>query len=400
MTTFFVNFFTIKVGDRTNASDTIGKKESLPVKRKVVTTKTFVTEELDAQNQPKVSETKTFRTTTRGLEPEKPAINKVRKPEDTPRRVLQKKPIVQNPIQEETPPEEGQQTEVVEELTPTEIKPSKNKINSANPLLKAVKSAPNQQGAVKLATLPKKPTAQSSVQPVDSQLEEYEQDEDLNVNYSDIEDEEPQTIAASSKKLIKTAGNVANQRGAGVLNRITGLIKFGNSGVGFLSGIIRDQSQNMRELAMNGVGMASGGLSSGFRGAGNVVNSASRLGRQKAKVWGDTLEGATNIGENGIKLGGNILNMPVSAANTALKVGNHIVETPKRLSKLVTNGVSNIMSPYSFMLDDDEEQLSDGYQVPKIDSRLERARAKLPRSSMKKLPNNKARPILGNDEEI
>jgi len=175
------------------------------------------------------------------------------------------------------------------------------------------------------------------------------------------EAEPPKTIKESGKRVLKMAVSIGSQRGAGLLNGFTGILKGTNGAFDFFGTFLLGQSKNVKDLAKNSLNMMSSFGNTATNGAKNVMNSAKTIGVQGAKTLYNTLQKTTRFGKKLTKLGGTVIDTPISIGEDLVSSANGIVKVPSKLSKMASERLVKpalgFLGPIS---DEDESEEENG----------------------------------------
>ncbi|KAE9531606.1 hypothetical protein AGLY_010812 [Aphis glycines] len=175
------------------------------------------------------------------------------------------------------------------------------------------------------------------------------------------EAEPPKTIKASGKRVLKTAVSIGSQRGAGLLNGITGIMKGTDSAFDFFGKFLLGQSKNAKDLAKQSFNMASSFGNTATNGAKNVMNSAKTIGDQGSKTLYNTLQKTTSFGKKLTKLGGTVIDTPISIGEDLVTTANGIAKIPSKLSRMgserLVKPALSVLGPIS---DEDESEEENG----------------------------------------
>ncbi|KAF0772475.1 ACYPI000472 protein [Aphis craccivora] len=166
----------------------------------------------------------------------------------------------------------------------------------------------------------------------------------------------PKTIKESGKKVLKTAKSIANQRGVGLLNGFTGMLKGANGAFDFFGKFLQGRSKNVKDLAKESLNMASSFSDTATNGAKNVMNSARTIGGKGAKTLYNTLQKTTSFGKNLTKLGGTVLNTPISVGEDLASSVNGFAKVPSKLSRMASGLVKPVVNYFGLKSDEDESE--------------------------------------------
>lgn len=201
------------------------------------------------------------------------------------------------------------------------------------------------------------------------------------------EAEPPKTIKESGKRIIKNVKSIASQRGAGLLNGITGMIKGANGAFDFFGKFLLSRSKNVKDLAKESFNMASSFSDTATNGAKNLMNSARAIGGQGAKTAYNTLQKSTGLIKNVTKLGGTVMNTPISIGEDLVSSANGFAKMPSKLSRIVRERAKPLLGYFGSNSDEDEPE--EGNEENPVDSEPPKTPQTPPPSPQKKLVKRK-----------
>jgi len=178
------------------------------------------------------------------------------------------------------------------------------------------------------------------------------------VNPNDDDSKEgdpPKTFTGSGKRVIKTMKKIATSRGVGLINGFSGFLKNTNGAANFFGNFLREQSNNVKDVAKESLGMVSSFGNSSTRGAKNVLNSARTIGAQGAEELNSAMKQMTKLGTNLTRLGGSAIRGPIAMGGEAANIANRVVKIPVTITKKISNGaIKPFLSLMGAKSDDDD----------------------------------------------
>jgi len=178
---------------------------------------------------------------------------------------------------------------------------------------------------------------------------------------------------------------MATNRGVGLLNGFTGMLKKTGGAFNFFGNLLLDRAKGVKDVAKESLGMLSSFGDSTTRGTKHFLNSGKVIGKQVGKEMYSTLQKATGLGTNVTKLGGTVTGTPLSIGEDVVGTVNRVAKVPSRVSKMITNGaikpVLGFLGPSS-----EEEQPEEDKEEEEEEEEPPKAPVKTPPTPRKTTP--------------
>jgi len=137
---------------------------------------------------------------------------------------------------------------------------------------------------------------------------------------------------------------MATNRGVGLLNGFTGLLKKTGGAFSFFGNFLGDRAKGVKDVAKESLGTVSSFSDSTTRGAKHLLNGGKVIGTQAGKELFSSFQKATRLGTNITKLGGTAVGIPLSIGEDVVGTTNQIAKVPSRVSKLITKPIKKVLS--------------------------------------------------------